>query len=261
MSILLLETPGTKWFALIRRAADGLYWSAAFTFLAKTTGNWASVYHILTKTDNPGGTSALHQNPCTGLPEGVYDLYLFPYAGSVPLSSDENATSPFYYVSGLNWDEEQFTPVTVLAGAGGVQYIGVPIGSSLNEVTQVVTTGGAERTLVLFQNAKSVVEWKLTSADGSPIDLTGHAFRFVVHTEEGVPAFSIDSVTHPDQIDLLESPDADAGAPDTVRVTILPVNVTLVGAEYEYKVWDLTLELPIGFGEFVVRQAPRDSGT
>ncbi len=131
-------------------------------------------------------------------------------------------------------------------GTGSTTLIVSPLQTSI-QYPMFVTNGATIINLYIAQHSSSAIVFTVADGAGSPVDLSGHELRFVVHDNTGTV------------ISELTSTDGGITISTNQATVLITGEETPAVASLQYKLWDITLEAVLASGRYEVRLAPQGS--
>lgn len=176
---------------------------------------------------------------------------LIPYGvdgdayGKVGISLDTDPTKEVGF-------PDDFVNLTVaaLAAAGGVYSPIIP--AAVLEFRTATTVGGVTKALSMFQKSTATFGWKVINPDGTPKNISGHSFQFLLHNTAGTSI--VTNIVSPSS--KLTTADSGLGTVDTAKVTLASSDVPNAG-RWSYTFRDTTLDVVLGTGTFTILTAPK----
>ena len=159
------------------------------------------------------------------------------------------------------WDEAiaghatagTFGATNQTSGSGDTVVIG-PVAATVTEASIATSTGGTKYPLTMFQHTAGAVVVAVTDSDDDPVDMTGDAFKVVIHDSDGTVIHEFNSTDEAAQFTLADS-GATGGNNDQITVDFLAADTATAGV-YQWELRNTTLGVVLVSGRFEINVAP-----
>lgn len=143
------------------------------------------------------------------------------------------------------------------SGGGGSSTVVIgPVAATVRDVAIAASTGGVIQPLTMFKAQRATIIFAIVDGNEDPVDITGDALSFVIHDADGTQIAEINSTNEAAQFVVGDS-GAVGATGDQLTLTIEPTENNQTPGDYEYKLWDTTLDAVLATGKYRIRHAPQ----